>query len=70
MRCKVKLVSITKNEGGYELVYQPVTYGSPENQTFFKHTPYGEIKLGTVNENVVKGLEPGQEYYVDFMGAM
>jgi hypothetical protein len=65
MRCKVKLVKIIKMENGHELEYRPVTSGD-----FFKFTPYGEIKLGIVNDAVVAGLEPGKEYYIDFTEAM
>jgi len=70
MKCKVKLVKITRNESGYELTYEPVTTGSAENEKFFKYTPYGSITLGTINEKVVRDLEPGKEYYVEFTEAM
>lgn len=71
MRCKVKLTRLTKLEGGgYEAVYVPVSSGSPENNSFFKYTPYGEIKLGIMNEDAVRGQEPGQELYLDFNKAM
>lgn len=70
MRCKVKLETITRNASGYEVTYVPVTTGSPENQAFFKYTPYGSIKLGIVNDKVVAGLEPGKEYYIEFTEAM
>jgi hypothetical protein len=70
MRCKVRLTKLTKLEVGYELTYSPVSGGSPENDKFFKYTPYGEIKLGTVNDEVAKDLVPGRTYYVDFTEAM
>lgn len=69
MRCKVKLISILKNEHGYELVYHPVNDGTPEDKLFFKWTPHGEVKLGIVNEAVVEGLVPGKKYYLDFTEA-
>jgi hypothetical protein len=70
MKCKVRLDKITRTASGYELTYLPVTSGSQENQTFFKYTPYGQIHLGTINENVVRDLERGKDYYVVFTEAM
>lgn len=69
MRCKVKLQSILKDQNGSTVTFQPVTGGSPDNQNFFKFTPYGEIKLGVINDAVVDKLEIGGEYYVDFSRA-
>lgn len=70
MRCKVRLEAVTKTINGNEVVLRPVVGGSPENQTFFKYTPYGEIKLGTINNEVVEKMTVGKEYYVDFTEAM
>ena len=70
MKCKVRLDKITRTANGYELTYAPVTSGSPENAQYFKYTPYGQIHLGTINENVVRDLEPGKEYYVEFTEAI
>lgn len=39
---------------------------SEENKKFFKWTPYAEINLGTVNQEVWKQLPLGTEVYVDF----
>lgn len=44
---------------------RPVTKGGEENEKFFKWTPYGELKIGTVNPEVAKKLIPGKEYYID-----
>ena len=70
MRCKVRLEAVTKTINGNEVVLRPVTSGSQENQSFFKYTPYGEIKLGTINNEVVEKMTVGKEYYVDFTEAM
>ena len=70
MKCKVKLEKITHTVNGYELTYAPVTSGSAENEAFFKWTPYGQIHLGTINENIVRDLEPGKQYYVEFTEAL
>lgn len=70
MRCKVRCESITESTNGYEVKFFPVTAGkSPENEAFFKWTPYGEIRLGIVNATVVQNLKVGGEYYVDFTRA-
>jgi hypothetical protein len=69
MRCKVKLEEITKTLNGTSVKFTPVTTGSIENQSFFKYTPYGEIKLGIVNDSVTDKLVVGREYYVDFSEA-
>lgn len=69
MRCKVRLESVTKTMNGCEVILRPVTSGSQENQTFFKYTPYGEIKLGTINEAIVDKMTVGKEYYADFVEA-
>lgn len=54
------------------LVLVPV-YGKSdpdhENSKFWKYTPSGEIKLGTVNEAAWEQFELGKEYYVDFTPA-
>lgn len=44
----------------------PVVGGSAENDSFFSATPWGEIRIGTVNEAALAQFEPGAEYYVDF----
>ena len=67
MRAKVKCVKIVETESGHEIFFSPVTAGSPENDSFFKYTPGGEIRLATINSNVVKSLVVGAEYYVDFL---
>lgn len=47
----------------------PVIGGSEENDQFFKYTPFGEIKIGTINEAALAQFEPGKEYFVDFTPA-
>ena len=54
------------------LILTPV-YGngdpSHENTKFWKASPSGEIRLGTVNEQAWKQFELGAEYYIDFTKA-
>lgn len=68
-RAKFKVVETLKREDGNEVTLHPVTCGSPENESFFRWTPYGEIKIGTINEEASKQFEVGKEYYVDFTQA-
>jgi hypothetical protein len=48
---------------------EPVTSGSPENESFYKYTPGGKISLSTINADAAKQFVPGQYYYVDFTAA-
>ena len=69
MRAKMKCVSITNTQNGSSIKLEPVIAGSPENEEFFKWTPYGFCELGTINDEVIKQFKPGKEYYVDFSDA-
>jgi hypothetical protein len=62
--CKVVLEKLIRLRHGHEVEFTPVTGGSPENDSFFKWTPYGSIRLGVLNDAVIEGLEPGKTYYV------
>jgi len=63
VRCKMKCSDVGKNEDGTHSVRMyPVTGGSEENESFFKWTPGGELKLCVLKE---QNFEPGKEYYVD-----
>lgn len=46
-----------------------VTSGSAENDSFFRWTPSGQLKLSTVNEAAAAQLELGEEYYLDITPA-
>jgi hypothetical protein len=70
MRCKFRLEKLTKTMSGYEVTFLPVVGGSRENDSFFKYTPYGEMKVGLVNETVAEKLEVGREYYLDLSVAL
>ena len=63
---KFKCIKKIQTENGTEVVMKPVTGDSPENKEFFKWTPFGELNMGTVNENVSKQFEVGKEYYLTF----
>ena len=46
-----------------------VTSGSEENDRFFEGTPFGQLEMGTINEEAAKQFEEGQEYYIDIIRA-
>lgn len=60
----VDSVVTTKQGGAVKMV--PVTSGGPENDSFFKWTPYGAIEMGLVSEETLGKFRPGDEVYVDF----
>ena len=55
------------NAGSVELM--TVYTGSPENEKFFKATPFGQIQMGIVNDPALQEFEVGKQYYVDFSPA-
>lgn len=69
VRAKMRCESVTNRVNGSDILLQPVTGGSKENESFYKYTPGGKIELSTVNPEAAKGFVPGQEYYVDFTPA-
>lgn len=68
-RAKYKLTARNETAAGYGLVFEPVTSGSPENERFFKWTPWGKLEMGTVNVGAAKQFEVGREYYLDITPA-
>lgn len=66
-RAKFKCAHVADLGDGKEITLEAVTDGSEENESFFKYTPSGQIKLAVVNPDVV--FEEGKEYYVDFTPA-
>lgn len=64
MRAKFICTKITETVTGKEVEFTPVTATSEENKIFFQYTPYGSIKLGTINPDIQ--LLIGKEYFVDF----
>ena len=49
--------------------FSPVYSGSEENESFFKATPGGEIRLHVVNQPAFDAFQEGKEYYIDFTPA-
>ncbi len=69
VRAKFRLDRREEHGDGFNLTFQPVTGGSPENDKFFKYTPWGELKMGTINPEAAMSFEIGGEYYLDFTPA-
>lgn len=57
---------MTHDKVGGSIKLTPVTGGSPENEKFFKWTPWGEITIGTISPEAIKQFVPGKQFYVDF----
>lgn len=51
-----------------QVVLQPVTSGSSENDNFFKWTPSGKLEMNLKTE-VAELFEVGKSYYLDFSPA-
>lgn len=64
-RCKFKCEEKTEQINGYKVCFKPVTHGSPENESFFKWTPYGSMEIGLVNNETAKLFDVGRDYYFD-----
>jgi hypothetical protein len=58
-----------RDKDEFLLTFDPVTGGSPENDQFFKYTPSGQLRLGTVNRAAADQLHVGLEYYLDLTPA-
>lgn len=68
-RAKFKCDEVSQTVHGGNIKLSPVVAGSEENSRFFNYTPYGQIEIGTVNQEVIKQFIPGNNYYVDFTPA-
>lgn len=82
IRAKFRCVAVEKKEhhnrvsdkSGKRLLHHvhlhPVFSALPgENRSYFEAIPYGEIKLGTLLEEIAAEFEVGAEYYVTFRRA-
>lgn len=67
--CTGKSLTEYNGDQGFIINLIPVTSDNDENKDFFKWTPFGEIKMGTVNPAAAAEFEVGKEYYVDFTKA-
>ncbi|EOX3942296.1 hypothetical protein ACPHXT_000718 [Vibrio alginolyticus] len=70
VRCKFKVVSVTKHEYCHDVKMEPVVGNGldSENAKFFGATPAGLLQLTVANDSV-DHVQPGQEYYLDITPA-
>lgn len=66
IRTKFRVNSVTHNVDGTQVGLHVVTSGSPENDQYFKATPFGTINLGLLSHETGKAFVPGKDFYVDF----
>ena len=65
-RCKFIVGSVTHfDEEHRQIKMYPVAGGSEENRKFWEYTPSGLLDLSISNPNALKGITPGQEFYID-----
>lgn len=77
MRAKMKVVSVTKHEGGSETVEftcvsKSTAYpadGSDEDNSFALWSPSGSAKIQITNPALHGKLVPGKKFYIDFTEA-
>lgn len=65
-RCKMRCKKAEDVGSSLAYVFEVVVgtkESTPENATFFKFTPSGNLTLSVVNPNVI--FQPGKEYYID-----
>lgn len=70
VRCKFKVSEkILQDDGCATIKMEPVYCGSPENEQFFRYTPFGNFSFGTINPQAAEQMEEGKEYYIDITPA-
>lgn len=69
VRAKFRCVNKETLTEGFKVNLQPVTYGSEENEKFFRYTPFGMLEMGTINAEAAAQFEVGKEYYIDISEA-
>lgn len=56
-------------ETGFTIHLRPVTEADPDNESFYRYTPGGEVSLALVNPQAAAAFKVGSYYYVDFTEA-
>lgn len=65
IRSKFAVDVVERTRYGATLKASPVTSGSEENKALWDATPSGKLELNVSNAEVLKGLEPGVEFFLD-----
>lgn len=66
---KVRSVEKTPDGEGEQVMLMAVTDDSPENKTWSKYTPAGQITMTINNPECFGKYVPGKEMFVDFTPA-
>lgn len=61
---KFKCNEVKDGQVSLSAVYDPNP--ESENGKFFKYTPWGDLKMGIVNDNALSQFEEGKEYFITF----
>ena len=69
VRAKVRCNAKSENEIHFTTVYEHDEKRHPENASFTKATPWGDIRMGIDNPVAMAQFEVNKEYYVDFTPA-
>ena len=69
-RAKFRVENVDKvGDVQEDILLTAVCDGNPENQSFNKYTPYGELKMMVDNPELKGFFVQGKEYYLDFIPA-
>jgi hypothetical protein len=73
MRAKFKLNRVEKSETSETLTFSAVGSDKPygpngesEDNTFARFTPFGELRMGVTNPELMGKLNEGDVFYLDF----
>lgn len=65
-RAKMKVVEVTDNGWSDKVKLSALYSNTPEDNSYAKATPTGDISLQIDNPALRGKIKPGQTYYVDF----
>lgn len=68
VRAKFRCNNVEDGNEGKIITLDAVYDSNPESENgrFFHQTPWGQLKMGTVNEHAAQQFFVGQDYYIDF----
>lgn len=61
MRCKFKCSKKIEIEYGFELEFEATT----EDNSYFRFTPYGTLKVGLVSRDTADAFKVGEYYFLN-----
>lgn len=66
-RAKLQVSQVAQDQYGNEIIKaSPVYGGTPEDNSFSKATPSGELSLTISNPDLIGKIKPGMKFYADF----